>query len=378
MKVGSAAVLAVALVSLAAGHPGTARADEGDGSGPYTVPASIAADCSVAVDGKLNDWMNGVPDGSTIVFPAHGCYGIDSGLVLADRHDLIVDGGGSTFKTLTLSTPRRVVWRLIGGGNLTLQNMTVRGFNPTAGLHSSYYIGTQSYEWQHAYAFAGVQTGRLENVQAYGVYGDFVEAQADQRPGQPPVSSTNITVHGSRFSGAARHGFGLTSVDGMTIAGNSITNVAQAGVDVEPNAPLPIARNLSITANTFGNIWFSIVSISGIAATNSTGVANVTISQNTMLKPALPILQSCFPSIWVNSALGATTSNYTITNNTLWTISSGVSFKGVNGASVTGNHVSGPLLCRRDVGVEVHAPSSHISVATNIFDARLSMVTYLL
>ncbi len=373
--------LLAALLALGGGGAGTALADggdDGDHAAIYYVPAGIPSDCSAAVEGALNDWLAGVPDGSTVVFPANRCYGIDNGLVLADRNNLTIDGNGSTFKALTLNAPRRVVWELSGGSNLTLQNMTVRGSSPGAGMHSSYYVGGVSYEWQHAYAFSGVQGGLLQNVQAYGVYGDFVEAQAEIRAGFPAQSSSSITVRGSRFAGAARQAFGLTSVDGMTIDGNSVSNVAQAGVDLEPHAPLPVARNVKVTGNTFAGIWLSIVSVNGIAATNSTGVVNVTISGNTMVKPAVPTLQSCVAPVWVNSALGATTSNYTIANNTLWTISSGVSFKGVAGASVTGNHVSGPLLCRRDVGVEIHAPSSNISVGANAFDGRLALANYLL
>lgn len=344
-------------------------------AGPHSVftpPASVPSDCSRPADQALNTWMRTVPDGSTIRF-AKGCYGVDGGLVLADRHGLVVDGQGSEFRALTLGDQHRVIWHVEGGSNVTLEHMTARGANPKAGLHASYYINGKSYEWQHAYSFSGTQTGTLDNVQGYSVYGDFVEAQGDFRPGHNGVPiSRNVTVRRSRFQGATRQGIGLTGVDGAVIDANAISDVAQAGVDFEPVPPQPVARNVKITANTFQRVWFSVVSISGIAASNSTGVGHVTISGNQMAKPGAWAEQSCFPPVWINSSLGATISDFTVAGNVLWSIGPGIFFQGVNGAVVQGNTVHGPALCRRNAGVEVHA-SAGIRVGSNVFDGRVAV-----
>jgi nitrous oxidase accessory protein NosD len=260
-----------------------------------------------------------------------------------------------------------------GGRRLTLRNMIVRGFSPHAGVHSSYYIGGRSYEWQHAYEFSGVSGGLLDHVQAYGVYGDFVEAQADQRPGRRGQPSRDITVRASRFAGAARQGFGLTAVDGMTIEGNRIRDVAQAGVDLEPNPPHPLARNVTVTGNAFADVWFGIVSVNGIAAANTDGVGNVSITGNTMLPPSGPGRESCFAPIWVNAANGASTANYTIARNQLVSIGPGIYMMGVRGARIFGNRLSGRPGCRRSAGVELHR-STGVVIGSNQFGARPAVV----
>jgi hypothetical protein len=335
----------------------------------YTAPAAIASNCSVAVDAALNAWIARVPDGATILFPPRRCYGIDGELRLDDRRDLTLDGRGSTFRALTLHDPRRAIWHMSGGRRLTLRNMIVRGFSPQAGVHSSYYIGGRSYEWQHAYEFSGVSGGLLDHVQAYGVYGDFVEAQADQRPGRRAQPSRGITVRGSRFAGAARQGFGLTSVDGMTIEGNRVRDVAQAGVDLEPDPPHPLARNVTVAGNTFADVWLAIVSVNGIAPANTDGVGNVSITGNTMRPPTAPGRESCFAPIWVNAANGASTANYTIARNRLVSIGPGIYMMGVRGARISGNRLTGRPGCRRSAAVELHR-STGVVVGANQFGGR--------
>ena len=358
------AALAIAFGSVLAGAVSPAVA-----AGTYAVPAAIAADCSVAVDRALNAWLARVPDGAAVAFPAHRCYGVDGELRLTDRRGLTIDGRGSTFRALSLGDPRRVVWHLEGGSRLVLRNMTVRGFAPGAGVHGSYYIGGRSYEWQHAFAFSGVSGGLLDSVRAYGVYGDFVEAQADQRMGTP---SRRITVRRSRFRGADRQAFGLTSVDGIVIQGNTVSEVAQAGVDLEPDLPTPLARNVEILGNRFHDVWLSIVSANGIAADNPDGVGNVTVAGNTMT-PARAGLASCLAPVWVNAAAGAHSRHWTITDNTFYSIGPGISLTGVDGARIAGNRFEGTPGCRETAGVETHQ-SSGVDVGVNAFAGRPALV----
>ena len=67
----------------------------------YKPPASIKANCSVAVDAKLNAWLATVPDNSTIQFGPGRCYGQDGTITLTGRKGLIIDGQGAEFRALT-------------------------------------------------------------------------------------------------------------------------------------------------------------------------------------------------------------------------------------------------------------------------------------
>src|SRR5262245_15204779 len=106
--------------------------------GQYGVPNNIADDCSQNVSAQLNAWMDSVPDASELLFHG-GCYRIDQTLVLTDRNLLVLRGQGATFRTSDptgdgspVSNPSeasrtRALWRLVGGSNIELRTMTIRG-----------------------------------------------------------------------------------------------------------------------------------------------------------------------------------------------------------------------------------------------------------
>src|SRR6201999_1566765 len=81
----------------------------------YTVPSTIASDCSAPVEGELMDWLATVPDGSTVQFASNGCYGQDGTITVSGRHALTLDGNGSEFRTLTPGARDRANWRFVGG-----------------------------------------------------------------------------------------------------------------------------------------------------------------------------------------------------------------------------------------------------------------------
>ena len=63
------------------------------------VPSSIDATGSTDVGSALQSFINGQPDGSVITFPVNGVYRLSTGIRLDSRHDLILDGRGSTIRT---------------------------------------------------------------------------------------------------------------------------------------------------------------------------------------------------------------------------------------------------------------------------------------
>src|SRR4051794_3911810 len=131
----------------------------------YKVPAKIRSDCSAAVGDKLTAWLATVPDGSTVQFPQNGCYGQDGAITLTGRNRLVLDGRGSELRALTPGDSHRSNLRLVGGSDLTLQNLVVRGSNPTGGWDPSI-------QWQHGVSVEGVQRLTLTNAQVRETWGD--------------------------------------------------------------------------------------------------------------------------------------------------------------------------------------------------------------
>ena len=58
----------------------------------YNVPQSIKANCSVAVDDKINAWLQTVPDNSTVQFGPGRCYGQNGTITLTNRNGLVIEG----------------------------------------------------------------------------------------------------------------------------------------------------------------------------------------------------------------------------------------------------------------------------------------------
>ena len=126
-------------------------------------------------------WLATVPDGSTVQFGAGRCYGQDGTITLTDRKGLVIDGQGSEFRALTPGGSHRANWRFVGGSDLTVRNMAVRGSNPD-GLYDP------AIEWQHGYSVEGVQGMTLSNVKARETWGDGVYL-GKPRP-TPPAATT--------------------------------------------------------------------------------------------------------------------------------------------------------------------------------------------
>ena len=330
--------------------------------GSFIVPDSIPADCSRPVENEIMAWLRTVPDGATARFQHNGCYGQDETIELEDRVDLTIDGNGASFKALTRGSPNRDNWRIEGGRNITLKNMTVCGSNPHAGIKEKAYDG--GVEWQHGFRFAGTNGGTLENVRAFDVYGDFVEAMWDWRA--PDVYTApmarNIVVRNSSFSRAGRMGIGLTGVDGFVLQDSYIGDVNMAAVDLELDVSTHLGRNISIVNNVFGPHRFALFANGG--AGSAPNVGNVVISGNRMTGPLI----SCESPVYVGPPEGSYRSGWVIEGNQFRTLSEAVTATRVQDMVVAGNKVKYEPWggCSRYSGVGLK-DAHEIDVVNNVF-----------
>ena len=236
------------------------------------VPGYITRDCSKEVTQPLQSWINHMPDGSELALQAHSCYRIDKTLILRNRNRLRIEGNGAILKAVTLGDRTRSQLAISGGSNITVHNLVVRGANFSAGAHRGAYHA--DLEAQHAFTVGGSTDVVLDDVQAYDLYGDFVNIASGPR-GEP---SQNITVSNSQFSRSGRQGISVTNAVNVTIKDNKISEVARSLFDIEPNDATQQARSIHIIGNTTGaavNFWLADKGAAG-------SIGDIEISGNRM------------------------------------------------------------------------------------------------
>jgi hypothetical protein len=348
-----AGVGAIAALGLAAGSCSGSGNDSVDGGAPTTapsgttasptgpivaVPASIAADCSVDVTDALAAWLTSVPNGGTARFGG-GCFRIDRTIILTDRIGLTIDGGGATFRAGTPTgdgTPvdhpsraarTRAQWRLTGGRQIHLENLTIQGANQSAGTGDDAYIG--ALEAQHGVDIGGTQQVEIDHVTINDVYGDFIYfGPAPAKAGAAAVFSSG-RVHDSTMARNGRQGISITGGDGIQIDHNSITDTRRATFDLEPNGPQGWGvQHVEIDHNQIGAGRLNLVSMAG-----SGPVHDVRITDNT--------LQRTLTVVAGGSGSGART-GLTIANNHSDTplstsADAAIRIQGVDDVTVTGN-----------------------------------------
>jgi hypothetical protein len=328
-----------ALMSLS-WHPGAAGAKPPATGSTVKLPPNIASDCSKAVDQSINAFVAKQPPGTTVLFKGNGCYGIDNQLEVVDGRDLVLDGRGSTFKTLTPGDICRANWRITGGSNITLQNMIVRGANTTG------FDGPRPDmrgQCQHGYSFHSTQGGKLLDSKAFDTLGDPVSIQPDPRIGGdycavPP--NRDILVDNFYGFNSGRT-VGITHADGVTIQNSWIGDMYDNAIDLETDADCETMRNVRILNNRFGRTHFAVVSYSGGEPPERSG--NFEFSNNVV--EATP--NSCYPALYLAplGPIGGTSQyvgyrdGFVIRNNDVQTFANGFEVHKATNVVVEGNVV---------------------------------------
>jgi len=299
----------------------------------YTPPSSIKANCSVAVDAKLNAWLQSVPDNSTIRFGAGRCYGQDGTIALTGRTGLVIDGQGAEFRALTPGASHRANWLFTGGANLTVQNVTVTGSDAQGAYDPSV-------EWQHGFSVDGVQGMTLTNVQAHATWGDGIDlgnSASTPACGDDESSTRNVVIDGATLERNGRQGLAVVDAENVTLRNSTIGPVAWWSVDLETDDDCSIARHVTIDRNTFGANRYGVLGSIGFGGAPQVG--DVTFTNNTQTAPTgLP--GECWAPVEVLSPEGLYRGGYTFSGNTLLARRNGFEFRRLQNVAVSANAVT--------------------------------------
>lgn len=333
-------------------------------SGVYKVPSKIKSDCSVPVDDKVSAWLATVPDNSTLQFGAGRCYGQDGTITLSGRSGLVIDGQGSEFRALTPGGSHRANWRFVGGRDLSVRNVAVRGSNPQGTYNPAV-------EWQHGYSIEGVQGMTLSNVQARETWGDGVmlwRSTPSPACGDDASSARDVVITGATLERIGRQGVAVVDAENVTLQDSAVGPVAWSNVDIETDDDCEIARHVSVLRNQFGANSYGVVASVGFGA--GAQVGDVTVADNVQSVPT----SGCFAPVRILSPVVPAgqppvyRSGYTFSGNRLLGTRNGFEFRGVRNADVSSNTVALPPTtgCGTRAGVLL-VDSHEVAIRSNSF-----------
>ena len=213
------------------------------------VPGSIDASGGSDVSGALQRFVDGVPNGSTIVFKAGGTYRVSHGLRLAGRHDLVFAGNGATIQTTgagddILASPFVVDQ---GSQHITIRDLSLVGNDPDAGTAYTFHRGLEN---QMGVAIYGAFDVEIANVSMKRFYSDCVYIGAN---GSNQAWSERIWIHDSSCTLNGRQGVAIVAARDVTIERDRFDQLGGSPVDIEPDAGWQGATNVTISANTIGS-----------------------------------------------------------------------------------------------------------------------------
>ena len=284
----------------------------------------------------LQSFIDGVPNGTTIVFKAGGTYRI-TGLTMTSRTNLTFEGNGATLRNIGWTKSAMTFSTDTG---ITVRNLTILGDNPDAGGPNAYHTSGQ--EYSHGISLRGTDNVDIGNVTIDGVWGDgvFVGSYATYANW-----SDHIRIHNSTIRRNGRNGVTINAGSDVIVSQNSFDKIAMHAIDLEPDISSEGASDVTIQANTFGSYGTTRLLVSFLVAVVGVDGAvgrNIIVTGNTVTGGTAGYDGK---ALGLNSMFSRSRlSTITFTNNQATGAAAGAQypgavlyFKNVDGLTVTGN-----------------------------------------
>lgn len=287
------------------------------GSGLYALDATGATD----VTAGLQAFIDSVPNGTAVRFPAHARYRLDGTLSVVDRHGLTFVGQDTSFQHTRRGVRSTFHWSVLRGSDLTWRGLTLLGQNSDGGY-------TGSLEAQHAWNIAGTNGFEIDDCVVRRIYGDFV--YMTNYPSK--LLAKHGHIHNCRFSTNGRQGISFIGCTDIEIDHNDIQNVARSMFDFEPNDISEEVHRINIHDNNLGYHRLNFLG-AGNGAPN-TPMSDITVHKNTLVS---------LGQVIVKGSATAPRRNVAITDNIAQGAPVGTPvgfcmlFSHVDGVTVTGN-----------------------------------------
>jgi hypothetical protein len=241
------------------------------------VPASIDATGETDASAALNEFLAGVPDGSTIVFKKDGVYLMDTGLLVQRRENLIFEGNGATLRAnpATTDTQSDSVFALWSHNrNIVIRNFHIDGMDDQPGVLSGERAG-----------FYGVLI-KGENVEVHDVTIEAIPGDAfhvhvadwDRN------WSKNVYIHDSHVVSAGRNGVAIIAGSDVLVERVRFDTIGYSTFDIEPNEEWQGAEGVTFRDNVAGTWSNSFLSAEGAPGSR---VEGVTVTGNTVTGDSL-------------------------------------------------------------------------------------------
>jgi hypothetical protein len=273
------------------------------------------------VTAGLQAFIDAVPNGATITFPAHARYRLDGTLNVFDRHGLTFLGQDTSFHHTRRGVRGTSHWSVLRGKDLVWRDLTLLGQNTDGGY-------TGSLEAQHGWNIAATDGFEIDGCTVKDIYGDFV--YMTNYPSK--LLAKHGHIHDCTFTTNGRQGISFIGCTDIEIDHNTIQNVARTMFDFEPNNPTQQVHRVSIHDN---DLRYHRLNFLGAGnGTPNTPMSDITVHKNTGFS---------FGQIIVSGSPTARRSNFTFTDNVADGIPFGIPmgycmvFRYVDGVTVTGN-----------------------------------------
>jgi hypothetical protein len=224
----------------------------------------------------------------------------------------VLDGRGSEFRALTLGDSHRSNLQFQGGSDLTVQDLAVRGYNPSG-------VYDPSVEWQHGIAVNGVQGMSLSNVQVRETFGDGIDiwhGASSPACGDDASSSRDVVIQGATLERIGRQGVAVVDGERVKVQDSTIGPVAWWGVDLETDEACELSRHVTVARNTFPGNGRGV--LGDYSAGGDPQVGDVTVSNNVQTAPTGGTTAGeCLSPVSSGPPAGVSHSGYVFTGNTL-------------------------------------------------------------
>jgi hypothetical protein len=232
------------------------------------IPVDVGIDATGATDvtDDLETFLNGLADGTTVEFGT-GIFRIDGTVTITDRNalTLTMEPAGYFIRDDPTGTGFLPMFNPVGGCNLTLDGLRIRGANRNAGVNGDYVVAKES---QHCVILSGTTNSRIIDCELWEPYGDCVYLDARKiGPAGARASyfwCNTVLVDGCRIHHSGRQLLTLQGVYNATITDCDIWEARRSTFELEPlTAAWNSADGVDIFANRIGVGRFAVITSTG-------------------------------------------------------------------------------------------------------------------